>query len=170
MNKKDVGHKAMRRGRSSEGGALYFVTICEKERNPRLANELVFKSINEVIMRCEKDNVLHCRSWIVMPDHIHLLFELGDSLSSGKCVSRIKTQIRKICGWNQFAWERSFFDRQVREHDNILSLFLYIFLNPYRSKLIEHSKKWPYYHCCQEDWDWFSEFTNEDQPFPEWLQ
>ncbi len=66
-------------------------------------------------------------------------------------------------------WERDFFDRHVRPEEDRLSMFLYIYLNPYRAGLCAKGDRWPWYYCCAEDWGWFGQMLDAERPIPEWL-
>ena len=57
----------------------------------------------------------------------------------------------------------------MREKDDGLSVFLYIYLNPYKAGLLPKDQSWPGYYCAPADWDWFSQVTDRDLPFAEWL-
>lgn len=135
-----------------------------------MGNAPFFKALTQVLQKAEEDGVLHCKCMVVMPDHIHFLINLGQKLTLGQCIGRIKSQTRKLLGWDLLNWESSYFDHKVRDTENILSIFLYIFLNPFRAKLIPLSESWPYYYCCNEDWKWFSEMLDDNSPPPKWLE
>ena len=67
-------------------------------------------------------------------------------------------------------WQEGFYDHRIREPSDLLPVFLYIFLNPYRAALIKQSERWPGYYCLAADWAWFGEMTSESLPLPEWLR
>lgn len=106
---------------------------------------------------------------VIMPDHLHLLVMLGERLSLGKAVQRLKAKTSVVLRAACLAWERGFFDRRIRPEDDRLTVFLYIYLNPYRAGLVAASDKWPRYHCREEEWKWFRELLHVDRPYPEWL-
>jgi hypothetical protein len=55
-------------------------------------------------------------------------------------------------------------------YEDLLLVFLYIFLNPYRKNLIQLDRPWPGYYCSTEDWNWFGPLTKENCPEPAWLR
>ena len=105
----------------------------------------------------------------VMPDHAHFLATLGQRLSLGRTLQRLKA--KSSAGLRPYAlqWERGYFDRRLRPDDDSLAVFLNIHLKPYRAGLIAAKEKWPHYFCCEEDWDWFSSYLEQNLPPPEWL-
>lgn len=124
------------------------------------------------ICALESDGTWGVRCSVVMPDHVHSLVVLGHRMSLGKSIARLKAKtaasIRTI--HPEFAWERSFFDHRVRADEDHISLFLYLYLNPYRAHVCGRFERWPYYYCCDQDWAWFSRYLDSDRPQPEWLE
>ncbi len=120
----------------------------------------------------EGDATWQVRCAVVMPDHIHLLVILGERLTLGKSIARLKAKTSALL--TSFSptleWERDFFDRHVRPDEDCLALFLYIFLNPYRANLCARYERWPWYYCRVEDWAWFKDWLDADRPQPEWLE
>jgi hypothetical protein len=66
-------------------------------------------------------------------------------------------------------WQRACFDHRLRPEEDRLPVFLYIFLNAYRARLVPTDQTWPAYFCAADDWHWFEPLTNASCPFPEWL-
>jgi len=117
----------------------------------------------------EADQVWSVRCAVIMPDHVHLLIELGDRLSLEKAVSRLKAKTSAALRAAGITWERGFFDRRLRARDAALDVFLYVYLNPYRAGLTERAQRWPWFYCRPSDWEWFKSYLDEDRPPPEWL-
>src|SRR3954462_6247961 len=70
----------------------------------------------------------------------------------------------------QTSMAEGFYDHQLRADDDVLAVFRYIYLNPYRAGLLPESETWPGYRCRAEDWNWFGPLTRESAPQPEWLR
>ena len=87
----------------------------------------------------------------------------------GRTLQRLKAKTSATLRLHGLHWERGLFDRQLRPDDDCLAAFLYIYLNPYRAGLLPKEEKWPHYFCCEEDWDWFSSYLEQNLPPPEWL-
>jgi REP element-mobilizing transposase RayT len=77
----------------------------------------------------------------VMPDHVHVLFKLGEQLDVGRCVSRWKTAGRKEAGYAG-AWQRDFWEHRLRDGEPWEDYGLYVFLNPYRAALLSRNEAW----------------------------
>jgi putative transposase len=164
------GHAALRRGRSSQPLAGYFLTLCTAGR----CSGLVTATVNAAIWR-EVDAMIGDRTWVfrcgvIMPDHLHLVVTLGERLSLSQCVQRIKARTSaelKACG---LSWERGYFDHRMHPEDAVLPVFLYIYLNPYRAGLLTSEGRWPQFRCGADDWSWFRTELESDLPVPEWLK
>jgi len=163
------GHAALRRGRVSLAGATYFLTICTNNRGAGLTTPQLARSVLYELRTMQTDEVWSVRCAVVMPDHMHLLIELGVKLCLGKAVSRLKAMTSACLRAGGIDWERGFFDHRLRTADDILDVLLYIYLNPYRAGLCARTESWPWFHCHPDDWAWFRGYLNADRPPPEWL-
>ncbi len=119
--------------------------------------------------RLTRDDVWNLRTAVVMPDHVHLLVTLGRAVELPDAIRLFKGRLTPALRSANLHWERGCFDHRMRHDEDRLSVFLYVFLNPYRAKLIRASETWPAYYCAPEDWTWFSALTNSTCPYPEWL-
>jgi len=109
------------------------------------------------------------RTAVVMPDHVHLLFVLGETADLASAVRLFKGRLAPTLRMAGLKWQRGYFDHRLRAGEDRLPVFRYVFLNPYRAALVRLDERWPGYFCATEDWVWFKELTDEGGPFPEWL-
>ena len=146
------GHSGFRRGRCSSVGAEYFVTICTDHRAAGLTLPPRAEGVLAEIQEMAADGVWRMRCAVIMPDHLHLLVELGAGLSRGKAVARLKARNAAALRGAGLSWERGFFDRRLRAGDDVLDVFLDIFLNPYRAGLCRREEHWPWFAGHPDDW------------------
>jgi hypothetical protein len=169
------GHAALRRGRVSIPHAEYFLTVCTDEKHPGLASPAAATAILAELRALDADQTWQLRSAVVMPDHIHALIILGERLTLGQSVGRLKSKtkssLRAVAAHSatSLAWERDFYDHHVRPDEDRLAIFHYIFLNPHRAGLSATGDRWPWYFCREADWSWFKGELNTERPYPEWL-
>ena len=121
-------------------------------------------------MAMNQDGTWKLRAATIMPDHLHLLIVLGERLALGRTISRLKSKTSAKMRETGIEWERDFFDHKLRADDSVLPLFLYLYLNPYRSDLITADQMWPHFICAEDDWNWFKDHLQDDRPPPEWLR
>ncbi|MBI4622578.1 MAG: transposase [Verrucomicrobia bacterium] len=115
----------------------------------------------------EKDGALIAAT--VMPDHVHVIFTLGARLSAGQCVGRWKSDVRRACAY-QHNWLRDFFEHRLRADELVEDYALYVFLNPYRARLVGANETWPWWWAPQLQFFRFSEMLSPaGTPPPEWI-
>lgn len=79
--------------------------------------------------------------WIVMPDHVHAIFELDGSTSLGRIVAAFKSGASRETGLH--LWQRGYFDHVVRDDDDLDRAREYIETNPLRRTLARASQGSP---------------------------
>jgi REP element-mobilizing transposase RayT len=144
MNKLDhTGTDRLRKGRFSIPGALYFITACTKTRKPGLTTETVSGALIEALRELHQSTAisLHCAT--VMPDHIHSLFTLGRTLTLSQTQGKFKRLTKSVLQPSGLEWQENYYDHRIRQDGFIEPFARYIFMNPYRKKLIPISERWP---------------------------
>jgi REP element-mobilizing transposase RayT len=164
------GCSALRRGRCSAQGFTYFLTICTADRVQVLTNQDVGEAVREEILRMASERVWCVQAFTLMPDHLHILAELGGSLSLSQAVARMKAKTRSALLARHAEWQVNYFDHRLAACEAVLPILLYIYLNPYRNSLIKISERWPWFYCRESDWSWFKDRLNDDLPEPAWLK
>jgi len=171
MFKSGHGDEALRRHRTTIPGAIYFTTLCTKNRAHGLTVTSVGQAILDETHLIERDGHWLMRAAVVMPDHFHLLVRLSGSLTISQCVARLKTKTRGALNLANLEWQNNFYEHRLRPDEPIEPVFRYIHLNPYREKLIPVDKEYPWLKLSKENAAWFKPtLNNETTPFPEWLR
>jgi len=163
------GHGALRRGRSSDSGAEYFLTCCTAERQSGLESALVTDRILAIALSLAEEGRWLLRTAVVMTDHVHLFVVLGERETLSGALRLFKGRASPILRAANLSWQRGYFDHRLREDEDRLPIFLYIYLNPYRADLLKRDQQWPGFYCAPRDWAWFSLLTEEECPLPAWL-
>lgn len=163
------GYRALRHGRHSQGGLEYFVTFCTEHRRPGLASELVAAGIIAEIQRMGIEGVWNMRCAVVMPDHVHLFFQLGEILTLGRTIARLKSKSIAQLKAGDLHWQEGYFEHRLRPEEDPLPIFIYIYLNPYKADLLPVNARWPWYLCRKEDMDWLASYLDQGLPEPAWL-
>ncbi|MDB6113889.1 MAG: Transposase like protein, partial [Lacunisphaera sp.] len=109
----------------------------------------------EATHQLETEGVWKVRCIVIMPDHLHLVVALGENRSLSAGVRLFKGRLTPALRNTGAQWQAGFYDHRVRTADDLLPIFLYIFLNPYRANLCPLDRLWNGYFCCPEDWAWF---------------
>jgi len=164
------GYPALRRGRWSVRSADYFLTICARRPADCLHQEPMLAAGLREFHRLAAEETWIPRCAVFMPDHLHLLVTLGPSANLSSAVRSFKGRMTPALRKVQAGWQDSFYDHRLRTMDDLLPVFLYIFLNPYRANLCTSDQIWPGYWCAPDDWAWFGEMPRESCPELEWLR
>ena len=169
MYQEGRGYSALRRGRVSVPEATYFVTLCVQGNGQRLDSADMILSVHSVLLALEEDGSIVLRVATIMPDHVHLLFRLKERLTFSRVIARFKAKTWADLAKRGLRWQENVFERRLRPDEPVLPVFHYIFMNPYRAKLLQGFEKWPGFRCGVEDWEWFQHHLDKDCPYPEWL-
>ncbi|MBK1880666.1 REP-associated tyrosine transposase [Pelagicoccus mobilis] len=161
--------KDLRKGRHSEPNARYFVTFKAKPPSSSLCEPETHRAFKLTIEELERDNVFEMIAHVLMPDHVHILFRLGEILDLGKSISRLKFQFRKTSEPAKTYWQSGYYDHKLRNDSELHPILHYIYMNPYRAKLTEINTTWPYLYFRAKEWQWFEPLLDKDCPYPEWL-
>lgn len=166
--KRNMAANALRRGLVSTPHANYFVTACLEPRVTQLTGAIA-RHVSAEAYSMSDDAVWSLRCATVMPDHIHLLFTLGEHLTLSQSIGRLKSKTRTAFDLTKANWQENFYDHHLRANDSVEATIRYLHQNPYQAGLITAAETWPHFYCCEEDWAWFEKLTDAGQPYPEWL-
>ena len=159
----------LRTGRVSLPGESYFVTAVTKDRVPVFSDPVIAQTLCDVLLRMDADGDLRLLAATVMPDHVHLLFELGDRLSVGRVCGKFKT-LGRSQGRANWHWQQHQFEHRLRPNESRESYGLYVFLNAYRARLIDLEARWPWWMCPRpEGFRFVQTLRAGGTPQPEWL-
>jgi putative transposase len=80
-------------------------------------------------------------SWVIMPNHVHLLLTLGESESLARIVASWKrfsaVKMHQETQNSGPLWQKDYFDRMIRDWDHFANVARYIRRNPLKAKLRE---------------------------------
>ncbi len=151
-------------------GADYFLTVCVQRPSVALRAPDLQQLILGELNRLAVDRSLTLRCAVIMPDHVHLVITLGNNAGLSSAMRLFKGRLSPWLRKQRTAWQPSFYDHRLRTGEDLLPIFLYVFLNPYRKNLLTAEQTWRGYYCAPMDWAWFGPMTNERLPEPAWLR
>ncbi|MCV4286012.1 REP-associated tyrosine transposase [Pseudomonas capsici] len=137
--------KNLRKGRVSAKGQLYLVTATTLGREPIFKDWLLGRLLVNEPRRAHEMELVHSLAWVVMPDHMHWLFELRtDSLP--RVIQRVKSRsaiaLNKSCKRTGQLWQDGYHDRAIRREQDILTVARYIVANPERAGLVSNIREY----------------------------
>jgi REP element-mobilizing transposase RayT len=94
------------------------------------------------------------RAWVVMPNHAHVLFQVGD-VSMSQVVEDWKKftahAINKLVGRKGQLWFDDYWDTYMRDTEHELRTRHYIEANPVKALLAHQAKEWPWSSARRRD-------------------
>ncbi|MEO6171587.1 MAG: transposase [Arenimonas sp.] len=146
------GNRALRRGRISISNQIYLITFCTYQRqalfyeNPLAANAFCAALNHESPW---KDAKLLC--WVLMPDHVHLLVQLGDRETLSKLMERLKSNTSRSVNTEMVRtgplWQSAYHDRALRTDEDLESVARYMVRNPIRAGIVNSLSLYPYWNA-----------------------
>lgn len=164
------GYSALRSHRWSAAGFTYFLTFCTQRRQTGLLNPALLAAFDYERIAMEADNAWLVRGWVIMPDHIHILGELGPRISLGRAIARFKSKTVPSLRAAGLRWQPGYFEHRLRDSREILPTLYYLLMNPVRAGLAPCGDSWPGFYCGADDWAWFKEYADESGIEPSWLE
>lgn len=143
----------LRKGRFSENGRAYFITSVLAEREKQyFGNFACARHVVAEMRALHESGAVDSLAWVVMPDHVHWLFQLGKSLSLSSIVKRFKARsARRVNAYlnrQGSLWQKAFYDHAIRQEDDIRQIARYIVGNPLRAGLVEHIGDYPHWDAA----------------------
>lgn len=87
------------------------------------------------------------RAWVIMPNHVHVLFKVG-TVSMAETVGAWKKHTgrlaNKLVGKQGAFWAEDYFDTYMRGAEHERKTVCYIENNPTKAKLVLDPKEWPW--------------------------
>lgn len=168
--KTEGGDEALRKFRVSLPHADYFLTFNLAERLPLLTKLSVATAIRDEIRAIESDRHWRTLAAVIMPDHVHFLIHLHDTLPLSRAVARFKSRTKNALAEAGARWQGNYYEHRLRRPEDIGSVLHYIYLNPYRANLVPASGKYPWFWLGTAEMEWFEPSLHDGKPFAEWLR
>lgn len=139
----------LRTGRFSETGRIYLITTATDQRAALFSD---FRIARRVIQELRNTDALgRCRTlaYVLMPDHLHWLIELGDSDLSA-LVRRFKATAaaavnRELATPGIPRWQDGFHDHAIRRDEDLVALARYVVANPLRAGIVSRVGDYPHW-------------------------
>jgi REP element-mobilizing transposase RayT len=133
----------LRTGRHSQAGFIYSVTTVTAHRRPTFTAFSAARALIRIIHHPDLASRTQTLAYVVMPDHLHWLFQLGSSDSLSQCVQRLKSLSTKaLC---PDLWQKGFHDRAIRLEEDLPAIGRYIVSNPVRAGLVSRVGAYPHW-------------------------
>ncbi|MDI1298748.1 transposase [Methylotenera sp.] len=135
--------KDLRRGRVSQSNQIYHITTATLNRTPIFK---VFQHARDLTMQIKASDDMgytNTLAFVIMPDHIHWLFQLNQIKSLSKTVQSLKSLSSRAIG--QSIWQAGYYDHATRKEEDIQTIARYIIANPVRAGLVKRVGDYPHW-------------------------
>jgi len=144
------GSRSLRTGRCSQNNGIYLITTLTENRIPWFQ---VFSFAHVMCRQIENRKILsdaEVLCWVVMPDHIHLLLQLG-KVPMHRVINRLKScsarYLNREIGRSGRFWDHGFHDHALRKQEGVRDAARYIVANPIRAGLVKRYGDYPYWNA-----------------------
>jgi len=145
------GHHALRKGRVSIANSIYLVTTTTFERQKLFADFSAACAAAQCFEKIELLGDATMLAWVLMPDHVHWLLQLGARDKLSKVIDRIKSASGRHTniqmGRSGAVWAKAFHDHALRDDEDIQHVARYIVANPLRAGLVTRIGDYPFWNA-----------------------
>ena len=135
--------KDLRKGRASQSGQVYHITTVTLGRVPVFSElrpaRLLINTLREAQMRSDATTL----AFVVMPDHMHWLVQLGDGAALSRVVGAVKAVTAHKLG--KRIWQSGFHDHALRREEDMAEVARYIISNPLRAGIVARLGDYPHW-------------------------
>lgn len=139
----------LRKGRYSEPGREYLVTIVTHQRSLGFNDLYSVRLLVKEMRRLEREGAVTWLAWVVMPDHFHALLSLDGRISLSEAMNKLKGRSARVINNHLDRtgpfWQRNFHDHALRREEDRLQLARYVVANPLRAGIVERLGDYPHW-------------------------
>jgi REP element-mobilizing transposase RayT len=134
----------LRHGRHSEPNRIYLITTTTHNRLPVFREFSAARALIHVLKNAQYLKQAETLAFVVMPDHLHWLMQLGVQSSLSKTVQSVKSYSARRLGINPL-WQAGFHDHALRHEDDVINIARYIVMNPVRAGITNSIRNYPHW-------------------------
>ncbi len=133
----------LRKGRWSESGRIYLVTAVTRDRRPVFSGFQAARVLIQALRQEETWGRAKTLAFVVMPDHLHWLLQLGEGSDLSEVVRAVKAVSATRLGGP--LWQRGFHDHALRQDEDLVAAARYVIANPLRRVLVNRVADYPHW-------------------------
>jgi putative transposase len=133
----------LRLGRVSIPNQIYVVTTITRAREPVFHNFSASRHLIQVMMEHDRRDLAQTLCFVVMPDHLHWMMQLGTTQNLSQIVKGLKSITSSRIGRPVF--QKGFYDHALRQDEDIKAIARYIIRNPIRAGLVSRVNDYPHW-------------------------
>ena len=143
------GTRLLRKGRFSSRNFIYQVSTATADRMPVFEDFLFARTV--ILSMKREDDAGHTETlaFVVMPDHLHWLFQLKSDRSLAGSINSMKSHatrtINRLSRRQGSLWQKGFYDRAIRRDEDLRAIARYIVANPLRAGIARTVAMYPFW-------------------------
>ncbi len=137
----------LRKGRVSKINHYYALTLVCHLRKNHLNDLFINRQIILEMRRLELEKFITSNTFVLMPNHLHWLFQLSNTLSLSEVVRRFKGRTAALFRKHhkEKLWQKGFYDHLIRHDEDLVINARYIVANPLRARLVKSVAEFSYW-------------------------
>jgi len=142
-----MGRPKRLEGFSYVGRYRYFLTTCTLDRQRAFEAQAVATSTIDQFLTTARFEQFAVPAYCLMPDHLHMLVEgRADEADFQRFVKLAKQRSGAAYALKskRRLWQKSYYERVLREHEDSKDVARYIVANPVRAGLVQSATEYPY--------------------------
>jgi len=124
-------------------GQVYSLTMVTKKRQQVFTNFKQARKVIQILREVEKQKWATTLCFVLMPDHLHWLMQLGETKELSSLVQQFKSWASKAIG--KPIWQKGYYDHAVRQEEDIKNIARYIVTNPLRANIVKKLNDYPHW-------------------------
>ncbi len=144
-----MSYRDLAKGRFSSESQIYFITTVVHQRRKLFVNLELCRNCILQMKQFDDEGHIETIAWVIMPDHIHWLFQLKDSYDLATVVKKFKgrsaRKLNLLLGIKGTFWQHAYYDHALRNNEDIKQIARYIVANPLRAGLVERIEDYSYW-------------------------
>ena len=136
------------RCRHSEPGRIYLVTAVTRGRRAVFTSLENARPVIRNLQRLHEEDACQTFAWVLMPDHLHWLFQLGEPASLAQVMQQLKGrsayELNRVIGAGCL-WQRGYHEHALRREEDLKATARYVIQNPVRAGLVRSIRDYPFW-------------------------
>ncbi len=145
-NYRRKGTRRLRLGRYSNKKQIYHLNVSTHNRSPVFTCLANGRLLVRAMMRAEIEGHANTLAFVIMPDHLHWLLQLTSGRPLSICIGAVKSEssrrIRYSNRSTEPVWQSGFYDRALRQEEDIADVARYMIANPVRAGIVDSVRQY----------------------------
>ncbi len=137
------------KGRWSIRYQYYLVTFTTRDRAPMFRDLHLARLVVAELRNLQRAGLATSVAWVIMPDHVHWLFQLHAESNMSRVVKLLKGRSARTINVYRSSkgsvWQSGFQDRAIRREGSLRLVARYIVANPLRAGLVTAIGDYPHW-------------------------